>query len=91
MGLFYTEDGTIVDGENDILSLRELSFALDKSRSTLRRWVRQGMPRIAFSNAIGYNLLDVQEWLEKNKQLPPSDLVRRWQRARIALMKLEDK
>ena len=89
MGLFYTQDGDIVDGENDILSARELAFALDVSRSTIRRWAREGMPRIAFSNNIGYNLLDIQDWLEKNKQLPPSDLVRRWEQARKTLKKLQ--
>lgn len=89
MGYFVLQDGDVVDGENDILSARELAFALDVSRSTIRRWVRQGLPYIRFSNAIGYNLLDVQAWLEDHKQLPPSDLVRRWQQARVTLKKLE--
>ena len=91
MGLFYTEDGTIVDGENDILSLRELSFALDKSRSTLRRWREQGLPYISFSNEKGYNLKDVEEWLSIHKHYPPSYLTKRWALARITLKKLEDK
>ena len=89
MGFFVLQNGDVVDGEGDILSLRELSFALDISRSTLRRWCRQGMPYIRFSNAIGYNLLDIQDWLEQNKQLPPSDLVRRWEQARKTLKKIE--
>ena len=89
MGFFVLQNGDVVDGEGDILSLRELSFALDISRSTLRRWCRQGMPYIRFSNNIGYNLLDVQDWLEQNKQLPPSDLVRRWEQARKTLKKLQ--
>ena len=91
MGLFVLQDGDIIDGQNDILSQRELAFTLDVSRSTIRRWVRQGLPRIQFSNAIGYNLLDVQDWLERVKQLPPSDLVRRWEQARKTLKKIEGK
>ena len=90
MGLFYTEDGDVIDGENDILSLRELAFTLDVSRSTVRRWKREGMPFITFSNAVGFNLLEVQDWLEKHKHRPPSDLVRRWKQARITLRKFGD-
>jgi transcriptional regulator with XRE-family HTH domain len=89
MGFFTTVEGDIIDGGNDILSQRELAFTLDVSRSTIRRWAREGMPRIAFSNNIGYNLLDVQDWLERVKQLPSSDLVRRWEQARKTLKKLQ--
>ena len=89
MGYFTTVDGDIIDGGNDILSLRELAFTLDVSRSTVRRWAREGMPRIAFSNAMGYNLLDVEDWLSLHKNYPPSYLTKRWSQARITLKKLE--
>ena len=91
MGFFKTTDGDIVDGENDILSMRELAFTLGVSRSTVRRWKREGLPCIGFENNIGFNLLDVQDWLERNKRYPPSFLSKRWESARKTLMKLEGK
>ena len=89
MGLFVLQDGDIVDGGNDILSQRELAFTLDVSRSTIRRWAREGMPYISFSNEKGYNLKDVEEWLSIHKNYPPSYLTKRWSQARITLKKLE--
>ena len=84
-------DGDFVNGENEILSMRELAFALGVSRSTVRRWKREGMPCIGFENNLGFNLLDVQDWLERNKQYPPSFLSKRWESARKTIQKLEGK
>ena len=91
MGYFRTTDGDIIDGENDILSMRELAFTLGVSRSTVRRWKREGLPCIGFENNLGFNLLDVQDWLERNKHYPPSFLSKRWESARKTIQKLEGK
>ena len=91
MGYFRLTDGDIIDGENEILSMRELAFTLGVSRSTVRRWKREGLPCIGFENNLGFNLLDVEAWLEKHKRYPASFLTRRWEQSRITLRKLGEK
>lgn len=82
MGFFKTIDGDIIDGENDILSKTELAKALSISRSTIQRYMRQGLPHVDFENGTGFNLIEVQEWLEKHKSLPPDYLKQRWKESR---------
>jgi len=91
VGYFRLTNGDIVDGENEILSTRELAFTLGVSRSTVRRWKCEGMPCIGFENNLGFNLLDVQDWLERNKHYPPSFLSKRWESSRKTIQKLEGK
>ena len=91
VGYFRLLNGDIIDGENDILSMRELAFTLGVSRSTVRRWKREGLPCIGFENNLGFNLLDVEAWLEKHKRYPPSFLSKRWASASKTIKKLEGK
>lgn len=80
LGFFRAVDGSFIDGENDILSKCELMHMLGISRSSVQRYMRQGLPYVPFdNNTTGFNLLEVQAWLEKNKALPPDYLRKRWQ------------
>ena len=89
MGFFRTTDGDIVDGENDILSKYELMYVLNISRSTIQRYMKQGLPHVHFENGVGFNLLEVKEWLEKNKSIVPDSLQKRWKEHRDFMRKLD--
>jgi predicted DNA-binding transcriptional regulator AlpA len=79
MSYFKTQDGDIIDGENDILSKCELMEIVHLSRSTIQRYMKQGLPYILFDNNVaGFNLKEAQEWLEKHKSLPSDYLRKRW-------------
>lgn len=79
MALFRMVDGSFLDGETDILSKLELMTITGLSRSTIQRYMRQGLPYTLFdNNKAGFNLMEAQDWLSRNKALPPRTLQKRW-------------
>ncbi len=89
---FRTVDGDHINGEKDILSKKELMTLLRCSRSTVQRYMRQGMPSIPFDNGwTGYDLAAVQEWLRENGKRAPLDLVTRWRETAKVLDKAKEK
>ena len=89
MGFFRSTDGDIIDGENDILSKYELMYVLKISRSTIQRYMKQGLPHVYFENGVGFNLLETQDWLERHKSIPPESLRKRWAEHRTFMRKLD--
>lgn len=84
MAFFRVADGSFLDGEGEIVSKQELMTIMSKcdkpcSRSTIQRYMRQGLPYTLFSdNKAGFNLIEAQDWLERNKNMTPGHLKQRW-------------
>ena len=88
---FRTADGDHLSGEKDILSKKELMTVLRCSRSTVQRYMRQGMPYIPFDNGwTGYDINAVQEWLTENEKRAPLNLVTRWRETAKVLDKVKE-
>jgi len=91
MSLWRTQDGDFIVGESDILSKSELMAVVELSRSTIQRYMRQGLPHILFDNNVtGFNLKEAQDWLERNKHLPPGHLRKRWEEHSRMMRKLKE-
>jgi len=76
---FRVADGSFLDGEGEIVSKQELMTIASCSRSTIQRYMRQGLPYTLFSdNKAGFNLIEAQDWLERNKNMTPGHLKQRW-------------
>ena len=75
--LFRLQDGTYAIS-GDLITKKQLMDQLGISRATVQLWQRKGMPFVQFNNRRnGYNLKEVEEWLEDNG-LPSVETLKMW-------------
>jgi hypothetical protein len=76
---FVEASGVIVDGENTLLTKRELCEAMDVSQSTIQRLMLRGLPYIRYINGLAFNVDEVRLFLA-SINYPPYEIRQKLQR-----------